>query len=743
MPSKTRTGRCNYVLNPEKWRETHEKGCYVSRRNDEEILTEKDGSFVWECPHPAEKGKDKCLFHLPENEQPSDSELRSEFVAIVNNDSTHETAFYRPPQFIDANFGDLDIHCDKLGSEDEIDLRHATINALRLDVETVTVPLNIGIAQINQEVDFSNTTFESKVDCLAVTFHNEADFQKSVFKREFVGRGQTFEGDSSFQGATFESECRIPETTFNAYADFSDVTFENRSKFHGVSFEDGGSFRNASFNSRVTFRGATAHSSLRYSKATFEGRADFDDIIFNHVVFIETIFQNIVKFKEAEVIAEADFRQATFNGEINCRQATFREANFQNTSFHADATFQKTFFEGVKFIETTFHEPVDFSNAIFQWVDAQEAVFRDDVSFRTTLSDQLIAFTPFQGRANFTGVTVRGIADFRILDTDETVVSEKLTTFHEQVDFSNSQLKNSELDGITFAEQGNPVSENPPITFADADLTGASLRNADCSRVNFANADLTNTTCAAVDFTAANLEGAILSRANLYETDFTNTRLHGTLFGDARISDGTTFIDSGSWWTWLPKCAKGMQTVVYDPRTDSGIEDSNPDDSIDSYSRAASVYTQLETLASTNAASDVASTCFRWRKDMQRKRYWTVDCESTDRQWARYILSKLTNLSTRYGDSPWRVVGWSFAVVGISALLFWLIDGVQSAQEAGVSTPDWLAPLYFSLVTFTTLGYGDFQPANQSAQLLAGVEALLGALLLALLIAVLGRRATR
>ncbi|WP_257300630.1 pentapeptide repeat-containing protein [Haloarchaeobius sp. FL176] len=743
MTSKTHTGRCNYVLDPEEWQETHEEGCYVSRRNDEEILTEKNGSFVWECPHPAEENKDKCLFHLPEEEQPSDSELVSEFLDIVNKESTHDNISDRPPQFIDANFGDLDIRCSKLGSEDEIDLRHATVDTLRLDVETVTVPLNIGRIQVRQEADLSNTIFESKVDCLAATFHDEAEFQNSVFKGELVGRGQTFEGDADFEEATFESECRIPETTFNAYADFSETEFEGRSKFHGVTFEDGGSFRLASFNSRVTFLKMTSGSWLRYNGATFEGEVDFRETTLDWTTFIKTTFHNKVRFEEAEVVAEADFQQATFNGEIDCEQAIFREANFQNASFHAEAAFQKTLFKAVEFIETTFHEQVDFSNAVFRYVDAQEAVFRDDVSFRATLSDQFIPYTPFQGRTNFSGATVRGIADFRILDTDETVVSERLTTFQGRVDFSNSQLENAEFDGVTFAERGDLLSEDPPITFADSDLTGASFRSADCSQVNFTNADLTNTTCATVDFTAANLEGAILSRANLYEADFTNTRLHGTIFGDARISDGTKFIDSGSWWTWLPKCTRGMQTVVYDPRTGPVVEDSNRDDLVDPYSRAASVYTQLETLASTNAASGVASTCFRWRKDMQRKRYWDNDGESSHRQWARYVFSKLTNLSTRYGDSPWRVVGWSFAVVGTSTLLFWLTDGVRSAQTAGVSTPDWLAPLYFSLVTFTTLGYGDFQPANQCAQLLAGVEALLGSLLLALLIAVLGRRATR
>ena len=58
--------------------------------------------------------------------------------------------------------------------------------------------------------------------------------------------------------------------------------------------------------------------------------------------------------------------------------------------------------------------------------------------------------------------------------------------------------------------------------------------------------------------------------------------------------------------------------------------------------------------------------------------------------------------------------------------------------------PDWIsilsANLYFSAVTFTTLGYGDIQPASPVAQALASIESFLGALLMALLVFVLGRQ---
>jgi len=40
--------------------------------------------------------------------------------------------------------------------------------------------------------------------------------------------------------------------------------------------------------------------------------------------------------------------------------------------------------------------------------------------------------------------------------------------------------------------------------------------------------------------------------------------------------------------------------------------------------------------------------------------------------------------------------------------------------------------LYFSLITFTTLGYGDFRPLERWGRILAGSEAFIGAFMMAL-----------
>lgn len=64
-------------------------------------------------------------------------------------------------------------------------------------------------------------------------------------------------------------------------------------------------------------------------------------------------------------------------------------------------------------------------------------------------------------------------------------------------------------------------------------------------------------------------------------------------------------------------------------------------------------------------------------------------------------------------------------------------DIVQSVPEAGSATialdRRYSSALYFSAVTFTTLGYGDFQPVPR-LRLIAGFQALMGYLFLGLLV---------
>ena len=77
-----------------------------------------------------------------------------------------------------------------------------------------------------------------------------------------------------------------------------------------------------------------------------------------------------------------------------------------------------------------------------------------------------------------------------------------------------------------------------------------------------------------------------------------------------------------------------------------------------------------------------------------------------------------------------------FLVVFGFAFLYWSGNGVVGAKTL-------LANIYFSIVTVTTIGYGDYHPKEGVFQMLAGTEALFGTFMWAVFVAIFARKYMR
>jgi len=113
----------------------------------------------------------------------------------------------------------------------------------------------------------------------------------------------------------------------------------------------------------------------------------------------------------------------------------------------------------------------------------------------------------------------------------------------------------------------------------------------------------------------------------------------------------------------------------------------------------------------------------------------------------RWATSAFLNLVSGYGERPQRTVLAALAVVVASAFLYPALGGLRDGSTVVTYGTDPTRALadgfYFSVVTFTTLGYGDIEPVGTLARALSGLEALAGAFLVALFVFALGRQATR
>jgi hypothetical protein len=76
-----------------------------------------------------------------------------------------------------------------------------------------------------------------------------------------------------------------------------------------------------------------------------------------------------------------------------------------------------------------------------------------------------------------------------------------------------------------------------------------------------------------------------------------------------------------------------------------------------------------------------------------------------------------------------------FRVIEILSPGSFLVHGSPLALGPGAGTPEGIHLIYYSFVTLTTLGYGEIVPMSSWARMLAIIEAMMGSLYIAILIA--------
>jgi len=100
------------------------------------------------------------------------------------------------------------------------------------------------------------------------------------------------------------------------------------------------------------------------------------------------------------------------------------------------------------------------------------------------------------------------------------------------------------------------------------------------------------------------------------------------------------------------------------------------------------------------------------------------------------FLSKLISLFCGYGEKPLRVITWAvFTIFGLAAAYyFWGTFDTKSFADT----------LYYSVASFTALGYGQWAPQPTGwAQGMGAVEAVIGVFSMALFLVTFTRKMTR
>jgi hypothetical protein len=306
-----------------------------------------------------------------------------------------------------------------------------------------------------------------------------------------------------------------------------------------------------------------------------------------------------------------------------------------------------------------------------------------------------------------------------------------------RADLSDADLSDLELPGANLGEADLSRAElcytdlsGANLKMADlsgADLSGANLSGAELYKITAAGAfftrtDLTGCYLAASDLTNADLRGATLIRADLTEADLSSSDLSQADLTEA-VLDQALIIGANL------RHATLVQANLIGLR-----------------------YGSYHTMTGNYQAIRGLDSCFGnalFVRDAQDQDYLDTLDESLTK-----ITSPVSRKLRRIGFAAWGLINYGRSLTKTAAyalglslcygfvymldmLLGWGLMNYSNSAES------WLTPYYYSIVTYTTLGFGDITPKHWIGEIIVISEVILGYITLSLLLSILANKVAR
>ncbi len=297
------------------------------------------------------------------------------------------------------------------------------------------------------------------------------------------------------------------------------------------------------------------------------------------------------------------------------------------------------------------------------------------------------------------------------------------------------------------------------MDFSGLDLTGADLSGSDLSGAQLAKTRMMRCRLRGANLTGADLSGAELAGSDLSDCCLEGVRAEGTGFGMTSMQrvrlfgaemDHATFSKSDLSDSDL-RCAKLRQARLHESdltRVDlsqadlSGANLEGADVQGADFKDAIFCAARFSGLIHYESAHwigvDIRDIHFTGAYMMRR---FVLDQNFLEEFRTRGRLALLTYhvwwLTSDCGRSLCRWSLWTSALVLLFAWLYTLV-GIDYGAH-----PTFLSPLYYSVVTLTTLGYGDVVPKTAAAQILAMLQVITGYVMLGGLLSIFSNRMAR
>ncbi len=281
-------------------------------------------------------------------------------------------------------------------------------------------------------------------------------------------------------------------------------------------------------------------------------------------------------------------------------------------------------------------------------------------------------------------------------------------------DLSGQSLRGRDLSGVNLRGAKLCACDLSGAELMGADLTGADLRDAtlvrtglamttldgaQCTQANFTEASLTKASLRGIDADLACFDGARLMDANLCEGSFNTASFVGSTLLNCDIHRAS-FRDS-----------------AFDNAKIRGLRN---------FGSSTWVHADLRT-------ADLSSAQLLARHASDQNFLWEFRRRSRTSE-ALYALWWVTSDCGR-SFTRWGLIT---ALLAVCFAGLYRVVGVDFGANETV-----LSPLYFSVVTLTTLGYGDILPTTMAGQIAVMVETVLGYVMLGGLLAMFSSTVAR
>ena len=512
------------------------------------------------------------------------------------------------------------------------------------------------------------------------------EFKSALYK--YTNKINKEHGDYDFAKFIFIGSINFKEDlniVFFKKTDFKESIFEGVAIFSGVTFDKNVDFGNIIFHRDADFRDVTFYGEVSFKESIFKGDAIFSSgvAIFSGVTFNKNVdFGNIIFHRDA------DFRDVTFYGEVSFKESIFKgDAIFRGSTFVNIADFSKT----------TFKRGVDFRKSIFRkYSSFSESAFEGDAIFREVTLMEYVSFG---------GSIFNGVVDFRI---------------------------KSLLKGVDFTKIRMVFGKRLMIKITN-DIKLISFESA-CLENIYVDIELNKGIL--IDFTDALIKNTKIKKNQIKYRILQEKKKNYNEAKEIYILLKNNFHSIGQYEdeSWAFKKEKDMEKF------------SNSFDAFLNRYKKKSQYNKILLNIKKSLVKRIIV------KFWLRKK-WLFSKKAT--KWFNLAFS---NFIYQYGENPWRVIRFATVVILIFAVLLYIsgivsgdrtdlilkqIEGMQGSNVLKYSGPvigSLFNCLYFSVVTFTTLGYGDFQPLEGWSRFLVSSEALLGAFTMALFVYTFARR---